>query len=98
MGSSKETDIGNVIGSKIFKTTTISAGSGAQHQHSLVQNQIVERVVFKNWFSYCSKRHYNSYLVALSIIQQEMSAKLVVSILHLITDVFMTADALCCAI
>ena len=41
-----------------------------QLKHSLVQNQIVESEVlritlFINWFSYCSKHDYNSYLVSL---------------------------------
>ena len=50
-------------------------GFSVQLKHSLVQNQIVESEVrritlFINWFSYCSKRNYSSYLVSLVLLIQ----------------------------
>ena len=49
---------------------SITCGFGALCSRGLVQNQIIERVVYSNtlsikWFSYCSKRNSNSFLVSL---------------------------------
>ena len=55
----------------MFKSAQGWVGFGIQNkQGRLVKNQIIERVVcrdnpFINWFSYCNKRNYNSYLVSL---------------------------------
>ena len=58
------------LGFKIVKSAPVWAGFGALRKPGLVQNQIIERVVYSNtlsmkWFSYCSKRHSNSFLVSL---------------------------------
>ena len=44
---------------KIVKSAPVWAGFGALHKRGLVQNQIIEGVVYSNtlsikWFSYCS--------------------------------------------
>ena len=57
------------LGFKIVKSASFRAGFGVHHKRSLVQNKIIERVVYSNtlsinWFSYCSKRNNNSYLVS----------------------------------
>ena len=56
---------------KLFKSAPVQAGFGAQHKRGLVQNQIIERVVYGNtlsikWFSYCSKLDSYSYLDSLT--------------------------------
>ena len=58
------------LGFKIVKSAPVWAGFGALRKRGLVQNQIIERVVYSNtlsikWFSYCSKLHSNSYLDSL---------------------------------
>ena len=59
------------LGFKIVRSAQVWAGLGAHHRkRSLVQNQIIERVVYSNnlsidWFSYCHKLNCNSYLDSL---------------------------------
>ena len=60
------------LGFKIVKFAPVWAGFGAHRERGLVQNQIIERVVFSDtlsikWFSYCSKRNSDSYLDSLHL-------------------------------
>ena len=55
---------------QILKSAPVWTGFGAHCKRGLLQNQIVERVVYSNtlsinWFSYCSKLNSNSYLDSL---------------------------------
>ena len=57
---------------KIVKSAKVWAGFGAHRKRDLEQNQTIERVVYSdtysiNWFSYCSKPNFNSYLDSLGL-------------------------------
>ena len=63
------------LGFKIVKSAPVWAGFSVQRKHSLVQNKIIERVVYRitlfmHWFSYCSRHHYNSYSFSLELLIQ----------------------------
>ena len=58
------------LGFNIVISASVWAGFGVHRKHGLVQNQIIDKVVYSNtlsikWFSYCSKLNSYSYLVSL---------------------------------
>ena len=60
---------------KSVKSAPVWAEFGAHCKRGLVQNKIIERVVYRitlfmHWFSYCSRHHYNSYSFSLELLIQ----------------------------
>ena len=65
---------------KIVKSALVWARFGALRKRSLVQNQIIDRVVYSNtfsmkWFSYFSNRNPNSFLISWPMTKNDVSKK-----------------------